>query len=252
MIARVLSAGLLAGLLAGLATAVLQHMTTTPLILAAEAYEQSGTADGGARSGFATAAFRPAFDAPRVILAHESHEHAAGGAPEWAPSAGFERTAFTGMATVATAIGFAFLLIGGMLLAGDEITERTALAWAAAGFAAMGLAPAAGLAPELPGGAAAELVSRQAWWIGAAAATALALWMFLRSGNGWVRGAALLLLLAPHAIGAPHPGVLASKVPSELSAQFAAMALALQAVLWAATGIAIGFVWPRLGPKPAI
>jgi predicted cobalt transporter CbtA len=39
MVARVLSVGLLAGFLAGLLIAVLQQVTTTPLILLAETYE---------------------------------------------------------------------------------------------------------------------------------------------------------------------------------------------------------------------
>ena len=44
MLARVMSVGLLAGLLAGLLIAVLQQVTTTPLILLAETYEkQDGT-----------------------------------------------------------------------------------------------------------------------------------------------------------------------------------------------------------------
>ena len=42
MLTRVLSVGLLAGLLAGLAIALLQQVTTTPLILAAETYEKAG------------------------------------------------------------------------------------------------------------------------------------------------------------------------------------------------------------------
>lgn len=39
MLNRILWATLVAGIVAGLATATLQHFTTTPLILAAEAYE---------------------------------------------------------------------------------------------------------------------------------------------------------------------------------------------------------------------
>jgi len=39
VISRLLAAGLVAGVVAGLAVAALQHVTTTPLILAAEVYE---------------------------------------------------------------------------------------------------------------------------------------------------------------------------------------------------------------------
>ena len=41
MITRVLATGLLAGFLAGAAIAALQNFTTTPLILAAEVYENA-------------------------------------------------------------------------------------------------------------------------------------------------------------------------------------------------------------------
>ena len=60
-----------------------------------------------------------------------------------------------------------------MLASGDAIDERRAIAWAAAAFVATGLAPAAGLAPELPGMPAADLVARQSWWFLTATATAL-------------------------------------------------------------------------------
>ena len=44
MLTRVMSVGLLAGLVAGLLIAVLQQVTTTPLILLAETYETQGAA----------------------------------------------------------------------------------------------------------------------------------------------------------------------------------------------------------------
>ena len=51
MLARVLSVGLLAGLLAGLLIAVLQQVTTTPLILLAETYEKAEAAAAPPASG---------------------------------------------------------------------------------------------------------------------------------------------------------------------------------------------------------
>jgi cobalt transporter subunit CbtA len=138
-----------------------------------------------------------------------------------------------------------------MIFAGDAIDERRGLAWAIAGFVASGLAPAAGLAPELPGSAAGDLVARQIWWIGTAAATALALWAFLRMENPVARLGAFVLLLAPPVIAAPHPHALESKVPAEIAAQFAALSLVVQGLLWAFAGIAVGLLWPRFAPRPA-
>ena len=108
MITRVLSTGLLAGFLAGVTIAALQNFTTTPLILAAEVFENAEKA----------ASAEGVSDEARVILVHSAEEHgsaAAGGAEEWAPEDGIERIFYTSTATIATSIGFAFLLLAGML-----------------------------------------------------------------------------------------------------------------------------------------
>lgn len=232
MLTRVLSVGLLAGILVGLLIAILQQVTTTPLILQAETYEKQSEA------------------APAAAGASKGHDHAAHD-HGWKPADGLPRFFYTGITTIATAVGISFLLIAGMIFAGDPIDERRSLAWALAGFVASGLAPAAGLAPELPGSAAADLIARQIWWAGTAAATALALWAFLRMESPVARLGALVLLLAPHAIGAPHAHAFESKVPAELAAQFAALSLVVQGLLWAFAGIAVGLLWPRFAPRAA-
>ena len=252
MITRVLAVGLLAGLLAGLAVATLQTFTTTPIILQAEVFENADEAkadkaafDLGADRNFAA---REA----RLVLVHgDAHSEGASAQPseeEWAPQDGVERTVFTSVATIATAVGFALIILAGMLFSGDVIDERRAMAWAAAGFVATGLAPAVGLSPELPGMAAANLAGRQQWWLATVLCTAVALWLFLRSDNNWLRLLAVPIVLAPHIWGAPH---LAephkNAVPAELAAQFAATSLAVQAALWILTGFFVGFLWHRLG-----
>lgn len=235
MLTRVLSVGLLAGILAGLLIAILQQVTTTPLILLAETYEKPEER-------------APA--TPSVAGAPKGHDHAAHD-HGWKPADGLPRFFYTGITTIATAVGISFLLIAGMIFAGDPIDERRSLAWALAGFVASGLAPAAGLAPELPGSAASDLIARQIWWAGTAAATALALWAFLRMESPIARLGAFVLLLAPHVIGAPHPHAFESKVPAEVAAQFAALSLVVQGLLWAFAGIAVGVLWPRFAPRAA-
>jgi cobalt transporter subunit CbtA len=239
MIYRVLATGLLAGLVAGLAVATLQKFTTTPLILQAEVYEKA--AEQARPSAFVPAVAGEA----RVILVHSADEHAAAG-EEWEPADGVERTVYASVATIATSIGFALLILAGMMLAGDAITVRTAVAWAAAGFVVTGLAPGAGLSPEVPGMPAADLAARQGWWFLTASMTAVSLWLLLRSDRAWLQLLAVALLLAPHIIGAPHlVAEEKSLVPPDLSARFAAMSLAVQATLWVATGFAVGTIWPR-------
>ena len=235
MVTRVLTVSILAGLLAGLLISALQHVTTTPLILKAETYEAALRAQGGPMQAAFTGE-------ARIQLAHGPAEHA--GEHEWKPQDGLQRTAFTSLVTIGSAIGFAALLLAGMIAANEQIDQRRALAWAVCGFLAFGLAPAMGLAPELPGSAAAELQQRQLWWLLTAVATAGALFVFLRVEASWARALAVLALLLPHLIGAPHPAAPESKVPAEIAAHFAALSLAIQATLWLVTGFAVGVLWP--------
>ena len=215
---RVLTVGLLAGLLAGLVVATLQHFVTTPLILQGEVYEAQQTTGG----------------------------HDMADMDQWKPADGIERTAFTSIATIATAAGFALILLAGMLVAGDPITARMAFGWAVAAFIATGLAPALGLAPELPGSAAGPLLERQVWWIGTAIATGAALWLFLRSSTVLPKVIAVALLALPHLIGAPEAATFESKAPAELAAHFVAASLTIQAALWILPGVLAGALWTRL------
>lgn len=246
MVTRVLTVSILAGLLAGLLISALQHVTTTPLILKAETYEAALRVQPGPMQAASAGE-------ARVILVH-NHPNAGAehiGEHEWKPQDGLQRTAFTSLVTVATAIGFAALLLAGMIAANEEIDQRRALAWAACGFFAFGLAPAMGLAPELPGAAAAELQQRQLWWLLTALVTAGALFVFLHVEASWARALAVLALLLPHLIGAPHPAAPESRVPAEIAAHFAALSLAVQAALWLATGFAVGVLWPWLARRSA-
>lgn len=236
MLNRVLAAALAAGFAAGLLVSALQHFTTTPLIIAAEAFEGHGGHNHASRSD-TTGGFQLA----HLVLVHAGHDH-----NEWAPEDGFERTFYTSTVTVATAVGFAFLLIAAMLFARVFIDPKRALGWAAAAFVVTGLAPALGLPPELPGMQAADLLDRQIWWIGAAVATALGLWVLLRHNGPAFALLGLALLIAPHLIGAPHPAeTAASGVPAELAARFVTASLAVHAVLWALVGAFVGWFWQR-------
>ncbi len=238
MLHRILWAALVAGLVAGLATAVLQHFTTTPLILQAELYE-NGEAPGMAHSGLNGTGFGGA----RLVLVHAGEDHGEGGV--WAPADGLERTLYTSVVTIGTAFGFALILLSAMVLADARISARSGLMWGAAGFAAVGLAPALGLSPELPGSAAAVLEDRQIWWIATAVATAAGLWLALRVSKPWAITGGIVLMILPHVIGAPHPEGFISEVPAELAGHFAAASLVVMAVVWSLAGTVAGYVWQR-------
>lgn len=223
-----------AGLAAGLLTAALQQVTTTPLIIAAERYEGGPSAHdhvaqldaGGATTG--------------------THDAPVADGEEWAPEDGAERIFYTSLATVVTGVGFALVLLAVMVLAGRRIDARTGLAFGIAGYAAVALAPALGLAPELPGSAAADLASRQAWWFLTAGATAAGLAALLLTRNALLWGLGAVLIIVPHLIGAPQPAAFSSTAPAELAGHFAAASLVVTGVFWALLGLASGAVYGRL------
>jgi cobalt transporter subunit CbtA len=247
MIQRVLKAGLLAGLVVGLAIAVLQQFTTSQLILQGEVYEKAAHDHHAAVS---------------IVLVHDHGTSATATEPEeaedegWQPANGWQRVTATSVATIATSIGYALILIAAMLAAGASIVPRTALLWGIAAFAATSLAPALGLSPDLPGSAGAPLLSRQIWWIATALSTGLGIFLLARLEYTTAKIVGVVLIVLPHLVGAPHTPQFKSTAPAELAAQFASTSLVVSAVLWALLGLAVGYAWlwigkPQAAPVPA-
>lgn len=235
MIVRIVMSALLAGALGGVLVFAGHMWKTTPLIVHAETYENSGT----------EAAASPSHDHGTAAAAGHSHSDDHGDGDEWAPANAFERHAFTLLSDVITAIGFAFALIGAMVLSGRSVGWKRGMVWGLSGYAAFYLAPAFGLSPELPGMAAAELAARQGWWLSTAAAAAVALaLLFFADGVLW-KVAAALLLIVPHVIGAPHPPIGSGGVPAELAAQFAVATLVVTGLFWLALGAFSGYFLER-------
>lgn len=240
MLTRILSAALFAAFIGGLVSAGLMEARTTPLILEAERYENglAQSASPGA-DGLAAASF-----GAKLLRVHgtEAHDEPGSGTSSWAPEDGLERSFYTLITAIGTSFGYALILLAAMLFAGERIGWRSGLGWGIAGFVATALAPSFGLAPELPGSAAAALESRQVWWAGTVLATAAGLWLVLRVSTVVAIAGGILLLAVPHIIGAPHPyEYAASAVPTELSGQFAAASLAIHGITWAVIGAASGF-----------
>lgn len=227
----------LAGFFAGVLMAAMQAYATVPLILEAETYENgSGGHDGHAH---AAPAGHSHADEPA------GHGHAEG----WAPADGFERFFYTSMANVVTAIGFGLVLVAVSELAGGIAGWRQGLIWGFAGFSVFTLAPTLGLPPELPAMPAADLLARQAWWIGTVAATAagLGLIAFRRSAILALLGVALIV--APHVVGAPQPESHASPVPAELHRDFVVAATVTSLIFWVALGALAGFFRQRIATR---
>ncbi len=253
VIRKILSVAVATGVAVGLIIALVLQVTTTPMILKAEVYEKAAHVSEGKSVASATLRVPSAF-----LLAHEHAASPSTGASAaskhedegWQPAEGLQRTAATSIATMAVALGYALLLLGCMIIARVRIDARTGLLWGAAAFIASGLAPALGLAPELPGSAAADLLQRQVWWGATTLASGLALYLLAFKPQLTAKAAGVALLMAPHLIGAPQPTSFESTAPAELAAEFAAASLVVHALLWCLVGLGVGWFWTRFD-RPA-
>jgi cobalt transporter subunit CbtA len=108
----------LVGLIVGLAISLAQQFGTVPLILEGEVYEKAAAAEGAAMS---------------AVLPHETMAHEQSG-EAWEPADGFERNAFTVVANILTATGYALVLIGLFALRGEPVGWREGLLWGLGGF----------------------------------------------------------------------------------------------------------------------
>jgi cobalt transporter subunit CbtA len=227
MIGRLVLAALIAGMAAGFIYGGVQHVQTTPLILAAEVYETAPAHDHGAATTDPAATLAPV--------------------EEWAPADGWQRTLSTTLSSVITGAGFAVLLAGVSLLTGFPITPKNGLIWGICGFLAVTVAPGAGLAPELPGMPAGDLVSRQVWWAATIIASGAGIFLIATRRELIWLAAAVFLIALPHIIGAPQPISHETAVPAGLAASFAANTIAASAVLWSLIGLFLGLALQKFG-----
>jgi len=256
MTQRLLAGALFAGVAAGILAAVLHFAFIQPVLLLGEEYES------GARVHFAgLAAAAPADAGHSHAEGSAAHSHdadttgteaaAAGAAQEAeghshdavAPGAegdgSLTRNTLTVLFTVLIYCGYALILSAAMRVAGRFGHVPNAvqgILWGLAGFLALQGAPALGLAPEMPGTPAADLTLRQIWWLLTVLATAggLALMALRRDALSWI--AAIVVLAAPHVIGAPEPERFAGVAAPEAAALFAARSLMVGLVVWASLG----------------
>jgi cobalt transporter subunit CbtA len=208
--------------------AALQFVTTEPLILHAETFELTEPA----------AAAHEQAEQGAVPHAHD--------AEAWQPADGLERTLYTVLADLVVGLAVSLMLLGAMLAKGDPIDAKRGLLWGAAGFVAASLLPSLGLPPELPGTPAADLLSRQVWWLGTAFASAGGLCLLAFGGRWPLRVVGLALIVVPHIIGAPAPESHAAAYPAGLAGQFVIASIVVSAVLWSLSGLASGWLYARL------
>ena len=284
MISKALTTVLLTGFFAGILYTGAQMLRVTPLILESEKYEivvphSHGAAEikhGGTLNEVGPIAAPHSHGSSEIKHGHVlneimsdvhqnvetshktltgAHEHAgvthSHASENWAPRYGAERTFYTAVSNVITAIAFSMILVAVFLFRGKKVDINTGIIWGAAGFAVFALVPALGLPPELPGMTAAVLESRQVWWLCTVLSTAISIGLFTESKTTLLKIVGLFLLAAPHLIGAPHPFLFESKVPAELSAQFAVASLATSAFFWFVIGGTSGYLYKKIVQETA-
>lgn len=228
MLTRYLLATLAAGLLAGLLVTPAMYLKAVPLIIQAETYED---ASGGHSHGEAEAAV--------------PHDHGTPDASEGEEEEGaelpFGRLGNTLLANLVAGAGFALLLGGVALLLGQRITPQNGILWGMAGFFSVAFLPALGLSPELPAMPAADLAQRQLWWISTVVLSSVGIYLLVLRGEIISKVLGLVLIIAPHLYGAPHPEDIASPIPSLLASQYAVVSLATNLFMWAVIGLALGW-----------
>jgi len=221
------------GLLTGLLLSLMQIVSVDPIIFAAEAYE---------------------LEMPDASPAgHEGHDHDHTG---WAPADGLERTAYTVLSNISAAIGFAAIMLALMnlfaMMRQGDFKPVHSLLWGLAGFAALYLAPAIGLPPEIPGIEAAPSGHRQAWWLLAVSSIGAGLGLLALAPLRY-KAISVLFFAIPYLVGAPHPeGPLfvhpdpaAVIALMELHQRFIIASGIVNLLFWIALGLACGYAFNR-------
>ncbi len=160
------------GMVAGLFLSLYQHFFITPIILASEIYE--------------------------VI-----EPPVKGTIEAWSPENELERSSFSVIANFLVCFAYSLLLLSAMAFR-PSIKLSYGFLWGIAAYLSIFIAPALGLAPEIPGMEAASLEGRQTWWLLAVLFTAIGLWLIAFKPLIFkVIGG--LLLIIPHLLAAPEP-----------------------------------------------
>lgn len=185
-------AAIAVGVITGIVYGLFQQTQISPIIYNAEAYEVA--------------------DAP-LAHNHDTQEPQANAEPEqeaWSPVDGAQRIFSTMTANITIAIAYALVMISLMALHDaksnkPKMSAKQGVAWGIAAMLALFIAPALfGLHPEVPGTVAAELINRQQWWMFCAGISLVGIAVLYYSPNKY-KFLGIVLLAAPHIIGAPLP-----------------------------------------------
>jgi cobalt transporter subunit CbtA len=236
---RLFIVAVLAGLVSGIFATLTHQVATVPVIQEAEVFEKA------AEASEAPAAADTTMSMGAEPAAATEHHH---DADAWEPADGFERNALTVLADILTGIGFSFLLVAAYAFRGERVDWHKGFCWGLAGFAVFTLAPNLGLPPEVPGTESAPLLDRQMWWLATVILTAggLALLFLSKQVKPIYYLIAVVMIVAPHAIGAPQPAEFHSAAPESLAHRFIVAVTMTSFLFWVAMGTLTGLFYKRI------
>ena len=146
------------------------------------------------------------------------------------------------LVNVSLAVAYALLLGVASTLRGGLSAWRQGLYWGLAGYSIFFVAPSLGLPPVVPGTLDADVEARQLWWLMTVFDTALGLWLLVFSKTKLNQLFGLVLLISPHAIGAPHPEVIGSVGNTQIVPNFIILTAFANALFWMAIGALMGLL----------
>lgn len=223
---RLIVIALIAGLIGGIALSLAQRWQVIPIIVQAEKFESLKVGAG---------------DTAQV--ADDQHDE------DWEPSDGIERTLFTILSNVLTAVGFALVLVALIATASlkfgknTEISASSGIIWGLGGFIAFFAAPSFGISPEIPGVSGAALELRQWWWTATVICSGAGMYLAYILSSPWKWLGLVVLLCAPHIYGAPHAENLYEGFPIAIADQLSE----LSKDFLLATGLSSLILWLVLG-----
>ena len=262
MFSKAIKAVILSGFLGGIVASGVQMLKVVPLIIQAENYEFKELGqqniqkkygeiiknDLGESTNTNTKNFRNESDLS-IKSSEIIHDHQEG---IWIPGDGLERNFYTVIFNITSGIAYALMLVAVYLLRGKSVNIKSGIFWGAAGFLVFSLAPSLGLPPELPGMTAAVLEERQLWWLFTVIFAAVGIGIISESKSISPKILAIVFLVLPQIIGAPHPYVFKNPIPTELSTQFVISSLLTSALFWILVGAFSGYFFQKRVQKLTI
>ena len=231
MIKQIFFTALLSGLLAGGVLTAIQSMGTIPLILEAEKYEDGALVDYTNNQ--------------ELTLTHDEEEEEE---EAWSPKDGAQRLFFTFLTNIFLATGFSFLLCVVYLYL-KEVTLLKGLISAGVGYLTFFVLPSIGLTPEVPGTLAASLEARQLWWVSTVLASAIGFGVLFFNKSRLYQGLALVLILVPHIVGAPHAEYHAGTAPIEIFHSFVQASFVTNGLFWLVLGLLSASLYNKFRPQ---